>query len=85
MLKKAWEIVRKYWMILIAAGGFILGFLLRRSHKPIGLGASQAEPPKPLETRDAVEEYKDEKEKSDASVDTMDRDDLIDDINSRYD
>ena len=83
-MKKAWLIVKKLWWLILGAVIIVLYFILR---KPTNIHAtlpSDNDKPKLEFPKDFLLIIKKKKEDIDAEISDMSRNDLIDDLNSRY-
>lgn len=87
-MKKFVDFIKRYWALLLAGLAFIAGIIFKSSSQrtpPPSIKPPPEDPPEKEEAKDFVGEHKEEKEKIDAKVDDMSRDELVDSINSRYD
>lgn len=85
-MKKVIEWVKKYWGLLVAGVGFILGAIIfgggRRPHPEIE--KPPEDPPDPEVATDHVAAHEKDKARTDKEIDDADYNDIIDRTNSQY-
>ena len=75
---------KKYWAVVVGALAFLAGAIAFGGRKFIPIDKPPEEPPKPETATDHLDAHKKDKETSDAKIDGMSTDQLVDDINSKY-
>jgi hypothetical protein len=81
-MKKCALILKKFWWVLLI-GLLGLAYVLTRKVPPIP-ETSEPDEPEPEVAPDLLSKLKEKKEKVDEEIKNMDRDYLVDDINSDY-